>query len=85
VEDISPEIGEILNECLANGMRPPFIICAASPNGSALILRFTEEEPDVLAEHYEADGFTLPMTIMVLDQNNASARIALESTGRTWY
>jgi hypothetical protein len=33
----------------------------------------------------EADWIKLPMTIMVLDQNNDAVRITLDATGRTWH
>jgi hypothetical protein len=85
--DVARTIADTIDECLAKGMKPPVIVCVVSPNGSVLVVRFSETgaEPDVLAEHFEARGFALPMTVVVVDQNNMAARICLEETGRTWH
>jgi hypothetical protein len=37
----------------------------------------TAAGPDILAEHLEAEGFRLPMTCMVLDQNNEAAGVTI--------
>jgi hypothetical protein len=86
-DPLSAAIADILKRCEANGMKPPFIVCSAAPNGSVLVVRMSENsDPDVLAEHYEPSGFALPMTIMVLDQDNVAVRVALEATGEaTWH
>lgn len=35
----------------------------------------------LLAEHFEGGGFAVPMTIMVLDQNNVAAKLTIERDG----
>jgi hypothetical protein len=59
-----------------DGMRLPYILCAISPNGSLTIGRFNAPgvDPDMLAEHYESEGFRLPMTITLIDQENRAIR-----------
>jgi len=34
-------------------------------------------DPDVLAEHYEEEGFRTPMTIAVVDQTGEAVRIGI--------
>jgi hypothetical protein len=67
-------------------MKPPLVVCAASPNGSVMAIRvIPDKEPDMLAEHFEPEGVAVPFTIMVLDQDNEAARITIEATGKkTW-
>jgi hypothetical protein len=84
--ELANVIGEVLGECTARGMELPFIVCSASPNGSVLAVRCnSDDEPDVLAEHYESAGFAMPMTIMVLDQQNVAVRITIDADGKTWH
>lgn len=87
MDDLSVTIAEVLQKCLERGMRLPFILCSASPNGSVLAMRFSgpDAAPDVLAEHYDPAGFRMPMTIMILDQTNEAARVTLDATGKTWH
>jgi hypothetical protein len=87
VADVISIIAEFLGECVARGMQLPFIACGMSPNGSVLALRFTsrDSDPDILAENYEEGGFSLPMTIVVLDQANETSRITIDPTGKTWH
>ena len=68
---------EICDKCEERGMQVPLILCAASPNGSAACARVYGDGAarDILAEHLEAEG--LPMTCMVLDQNNEAARVTI--------
>jgi hypothetical protein len=42
--------------------------------------------PEVLAEHFEADGFRLPMTIALVDQDNKSIRGEITAKGeKVWH
>jgi len=59
--DLVDHVGDILERCLEMGMQMPFIMCSASPNGSVLCVRFAGEVPNKLAEHYEPEGFRLPV------------------------
>jgi hypothetical protein len=71
---------EMLEACRERGMQPPFVVCAASRNGSVLCIRCSDgAEPDVLAEHFEPAGFTLPITCMVLDQAGGAVHITMEA------
>ncbi len=62
----------------------PFVICAASPNGSVLAIRADGRgNSEILAKHFEPKGVQLPMTIMVLDQQNSAVRVTIDPTGQT--
>jgi hypothetical protein len=86
MEELQDLIDTALQKCGERGMRPPFIMCVISPNGSILALRATGTEVDHLAEHFEGGAMTVPMTIVVLDQDNKAARITIEKAGRAvWH
>ena len=81
-DDIGSAITDMLRMCAYDGMTFPVILCAVSPNGSIYASRFDGlggSEP--LAEHFEGEGFALPMTLMVLDQNNVVAKAAIKHSG----
>jgi hypothetical protein len=87
MEDFAAMLGEIFNQCEAQGMQPPLVVCAVAPNGSVLAVRAhgAGKEPDILAEHTE-DGVRLPITIVVLDQRNIAIRVTVAADGkRTWH
>jgi hypothetical protein len=48
-EHVTDYLRQGLTKCKETGMEPPFIICAASPNGSVLCLRTDGTEPQFLA------------------------------------
>ena len=74
---------QIMRQCKQNGMVLPFIICAASPNGSVLAIRADGRgNSEILARHFEPKGVQLPMTIMVLDQQNSAVRVTIDPTGQ---
>ena len=61
----------------------PFVACAISPNGSVIALRMDgKSDAQVLAAHTEGAGFRLPMTIVVVDRKNDSAKITIDTTGK---
>ena len=85
-DDLKELITEVLEECERRGLCLPFILCGISPNGSTISVRLTGEgSAQILAEHFEDEGFTLPMTIVVVDRDNEAARITVTSSGRTWH
>ena len=61
-------------------MKLPFIICAASPNGTVFCMRFGGPggQPDVLAQHDKPGGFKSPINWMVLDQNGEAVRVTID-------
>jgi len=77
--DLLEHLSEALEACVERGMQLPFIMCAISPNGSVLNMRVHGGgiDPDVLAEHYEEEGFRTPMTIAVVDQTGEAVRIGI--------
>jgi hypothetical protein len=78
-ESLTPRLIEALDACVDRGMQLPFIVCVASPNGSVLCMRFNDgAEPDKLAEHYEPEGFSMPISLMVIDQTSKAVRIVIE-------
>ena len=80
--NLSRMIRDVLNQCLTDGMKPPLILCAMSPNGSVLVVRFLGQGgPDKLAQNFDAGGFRLPMSIVVLDQNNEVVWTTVGTTG----
>ena len=65
---------DILNKCLAEGMEMPFVICLMNPNGALQAMRVWRDGEKIsgehLARHDVPEGFTEPITVIVLDQNN---------------
>jgi hypothetical protein len=61
-------------------MKLPFIICAASPNGTVFCTRFSGPggQADMLAQHDELGGFKSPINWMVLDQNGEGVRVTID-------
>jgi hypothetical protein len=41
-----------------------------------------KSDVQLLAEHTEGGGFTLPMTMVVVDRKNEAAKITIDTTGR---
>ena len=78
---------EIFDACVEQGMQVPFIACFASRNGSVLCVRVTGEEraADVLAERFEPEGFTMPITGMVLDQTGKIAHVTITAEHMTFH
>jgi hypothetical protein len=72
----------LIEQADEDGMRPPFIVCGISPNGSVMIARIAPGIADTLAEHYEAEGFRLPMTIALIDQDNQAIRGEITAKGK---
>jgi hypothetical protein len=76
-------IDAILEQAEEQGMRPPFIVIGVSPNGSTSVARFKGDgEAEMLAEHYEEEGFRLPMTLALIDQNNNAIRGEITAEGK---
>jgi hypothetical protein len=77
--DLSETLARIVDECAQDGMALPFIVCAASPNGSVLVTRkMNASHTQVLAQHFENGGLKIPMSVMVLDQKNKAVRIVVD-------
>jgi hypothetical protein len=79
---------EIFERCSERGFVLPWIVCSVSPNGSVCVTRIhgSGKAGECLAEHYEAKGFRLPMTIAIVDQRNEAARVTLWRSGeKTWH
>jgi hypothetical protein len=80
---LSLYFGDVFKQCEERGMGVPFVACAISPNGSVIALRMEgESDAQVLAAHTEGAGFRLPMTIVVVDRKNESAKITIDTTGK---
>jgi hypothetical protein len=70
-------------ECLHNlQMTAPLIACCISPNGSTCTVRYStpSNKAEILSERAAAGGFDGPMTIVLVDRNNASAAYIIESS-----
>ena len=87
MEDMTATLAAILQECEHRGMVLPFVVVAASRNGSVLAVRVPGDgrEGEVLAEHYEDGMFVVPITCMVLDQTNEAVRITIGESTVTYH
>ena len=67
-----------LSHCIDIGMKQPCILCAVSPNGSVLAMRFNEgHDPDPLMEPVENNTFTAPLHIMMVDRDGKAMRVVI--------
>ena len=81
-DDLTNGINEMLKRCEEEGMVFPFIACTISPNGSVLASRMDSiGGAKILAQHSEPDGFKVPLSLVLVDQNNAVARITIDHAG----
>ena len=79
MEGLQEHFVETLRQCIDNGMKLPFIVCAISPNGSVLAARYNEGRgPDTLATHFEDHGFTTPVNIVVVDHEGEAMRYVIQ-------
>ena len=80
-------LSDIMDECARRKMRPPFIITAVSRNGSVLSIRamYDGSDPDTLAEHYEPEGFSLPINMIVVDQTDQGLWASVEGKQITYH
>jgi hypothetical protein len=82
MESLQQLIVDVMNQCIENGMRPPFIVCAVSSNGSVLATRISEwREPDTLAQHFEDNAFVTPINIMVVDSSGEAVPVVIRGGG----
>ena len=87
MEDMTAALAAILQECEHRGMVRPFVLVAASRNGSVVAVRALGDgrEGETLAKHYEDGGFLVPVICMVLDQTNEAVRITIEAEKITYH
>jgi len=79
MEELQEHFVEMLEQCIENGMKLPFIVCSVSRNGSVLATRINEGRgPDTLAQHYEEHGFQTPINIIVVDHYGQAALAEIE-------
>ena len=63
----------MLEECLEHDMKEPFILTAIAANGGVLVSRWAKGEAHealegtTLFQHFEAPGFRMPVTLLVVD------------------
>jgi hypothetical protein len=81
-DDLTNRINEMFKRCEKEGMVFPLIMCTISPNGSVLASRMDSIGcAKTLAQHSEPDGFKVPLSLVLVDQNNAIARITIDHVG----
>jgi hypothetical protein len=74
--DFSIPCKEMLKDCMASGMRPPFHMAAVASNGAHLFGRFTQTAQsdelsfEALSEHSE-DGIHGSIRVMMVDPEGA--------------
>jgi hypothetical protein len=85
-DGLSEAIVKVLDDCVANKMVLPFIICAISPNGSIYAARFKGPGPmETLAENFEGGGFRLPILLAVMDRTGKAVRMDITHEGMTYH
>jgi hypothetical protein len=72
--DQQSTIGELIAtvtaDALADGLKPPFVICLVNPDGAVLALRsYEDREPEVLVNHDGGHGAGLQGVGILLDQS----------------
>jgi hypothetical protein len=81
-DDLTNRINEMFKRCEKEGMVFPLVMCTISPNGSVLASRVDSIGcAKILAQHSEPDGFKVPLSLILVDQNNAVARITIDHAG----
>ena len=87
MENMTAALAAILQECEHRGMVLPFVMVAASRNGSVLAIRVPGDgrEGETLAEHFEDGMFLAPVNCMVLDQTNEAVRVIIGESGVTYH
>jgi hypothetical protein len=81
-DNLTNRINEMFKQCEKEGMVFPLIMCTISPNGSVLASRMDSIGcAKILAQHSEPNGFMVPLSLVLVDQNNAVARITIDHAG----
>ena len=81
-DDLTNRINEMFKRCEEDGMVFPLIMCTISPNGSVFASRIDSTGcAKILTQHSEPDGFRVPLSLVLVDQNNAVARITIDHAG----
>jgi hypothetical protein len=81
-DNLTNRINEMFERCEQEGMVFPLIMCTISPNGSVLASRIDRiGSAKILTQHSEPDGFKVPLSLVLVDQNNTVARITVDHTG----
>ena len=87
MEDLPEQFRNMLLSCLEEGMQPPFILASVAVNGSTLTIKYVWSEAHEgfdavpLAEHFEREGFQIPINIMIVDSRGEAVRVLIESGG----
>ena len=87
MEEMTAVLAEILQECEQRGMVLPFVMVAASRNGTVLAMRVPGggRDGEVLAEHSEEGMFAMPITCVVLDKTGEAVRITIQAEEVTYH
>jgi hypothetical protein len=81
-DDLTNRMNEMFKRCEEEGMVFPLVMCTISPNGSVLAGRMDSIGcVKILAQHSESDGFKVPLSLVLVHQNNAVARITIDHAG----
>ncbi len=87
MDEITAVLAEILQECEQRGMVLPFVMLAASRNGTVLAVRVPGggRDGELLAEHSEEGMFDMPITCVVLDKTGEAVRITIQAEEVTYH
>jgi len=69
---------DVAAACRRRDLPLPIIVCAASSNGSFLVIRIGAKETSVLAERIEESGFCEPFKVMLLDQSGKAVQLTVK-------
>jgi hypothetical protein len=87
---LAAQLEAALQACSSRGMQPPFVVVAASANGSVTAVRLTYDGPvegepplptadtTLLCEHVEPKGFAVPVNLMIIDRIGSALHIVAD-------
>jgi hypothetical protein len=87
MDNLTQMLADVFDRCLADGMKLPFILCAAAVNGSVLAYRFHGPgiAMDELAEHPMPEGMQLPINLMIVDQTGEATQVVITTEGVSFH
>jgi hypothetical protein len=78
VDVIGNDLGDILTQCLDNGMKLPFHLAVVAKNGSLHYLRYTRDKVEPLAVHSVGNLFDWPINLLLVDAAGDTAQIVFD-------
>jgi hypothetical protein len=82
-QELSMQIGQALEQCLAMGYQPPLFVAAIASNGYMFYLGYDRSkkghglDATTLAEYISDEGVKLPVNIFVVDSKGEASRLLI--------